>query len=263
MSELVMDVVGGVARIKINRPEVMNAMRAEMWPQLGDLVRELEHNRDVRCVLLTGEGKHFCAGGDVMEFASTVDLTPDERATRWMRSADRTNALLFTVLERIPQPFVVSVRGVAAGGGLSLVAAADLAIASENARFHAAQVKLGAIPDSCAAYNFVRHFGIKRAKQYGFLGETMDAETALELGFVNWVVPDAKLEARTEELVCRLVKIPRAAISGTKALMNAAHRQTIAEYSVQEAIEVGVCVKEEDFVRNVRSFVNKATKSKG
>lgn len=260
MAELEMETRNGVARITINRPEVMNAMRSEMWPQLGDMVREVEHNTDIRCVLLTGAGHNFCSGGDVKEFSTTLDMTPEQRATHWMKNADQTNGHLFAVLERIPQPFVVSFRGVAAGGGMSLVAAADLAIASETARIHAAQIKIGAIPDSCAAYNFVRQFGIKQAKQYGFLGEPMDAQTALQLGLVNWVVPDGELEARTEELVAKLVKMPRVAMARTKALFNAAHRQTLAEYAVQEALDVGACVKEDDYVQNVRKFVTKADK---
>ena len=260
MTELSMDIRDGVARITINRPEVMNAMRSEMWPGLGDLVRQVEHDSAVRCVLITGAGQHFCSGGDVREFSTTLDMTAEERATHWMKNADDTNFHLFAVLERIPQPVVVSLRGVAAGGGMSLVAAADLAIASETARIHAAQIKIGAIPDSCAAYNFVRHFAIKRAKQYGFLGEPMDAHTALELGLVNWVVPDDELEARTEELVKKLAAMPRVALARTKALMNSAHRQTLAEYAVQESLDVGACVRENDYVENVRRFVTKAGK---
>jgi 2-(1,2-epoxy-1,2-dihydrophenyl)acetyl-CoA isomerase len=261
MPELLLDIRANVARITINRPDSMNAMHSQLWPDMLELVREVEHNPEVRCILLSGAGANFCAGGDVKEFSTTIDMTPMERATFWMRSADRTNPL-FVSLERIPQPVVVSCRGIAAGGGLGFVAAADLVIASETSRFFAAQIKLGAIPDSAVTYNLLRNVGVKRAKEYCFLGDTLDARTALDLGLINWVVPDDELEQRTDELLARLVKIPRIALARTKATINAAHTETLADHMVQEAHDVGACVREEDFSRNVRAFVERV-RSKG
>jgi 2-(1,2-epoxy-1,2-dihydrophenyl)acetyl-CoA isomerase len=255
MSEdLLMDVHEGVARIRINRPQAMNAMRSDMWPAMAELVRGIEHDRAVRCVLITGVGANFCSGGDVKEFGTTVDLSAAERAQFWMRNADRTNALFLT-LERIGQPVVVSVRGTAAGGGLALVAAADLAICSENAKFLAAQIKLGAIPDSGAGYNLVRSIGLKRAKQYGLLGDAFDAPTALAIGVVNWVVPDGELEARTDALLARLARTPPVAAARTKAELNAAHTRTLADHFAQEALDVGACVSEEAYGEAVRAFL--------
>jgi 2-(1,2-epoxy-1,2-dihydrophenyl)acetyl-CoA isomerase len=254
--ELRLQVGGGVARITINRPEVMNAINTRMWAELLDMVQSIEHNRAVRCLLLTGDGENFCAGGDVKEFSSTLTLSAGERAQFWMRSADVTNAM-FIALERIPQPVVVSARGVGAGGGMALVAAADLCVASDTARFFAAQIKLGAIPDSGVSYNMVRSMGLKRAKQYGMLGEVMDAKTALDLGLVNWVVPDADLEARTEAVVAKLVKTPATALALTKATINAAWNESLSEHFVQEARDVGQCVTASDYPERVRAFIER------
>src|SRR5271168_4641402 len=176
---------GGIATITINRPSAYNAMKVAMWAGMLEFVQSIEHNPAVRVLVLAGEGKHFCSGADVTEFAQTIDMPPQDLATHWMRQADIINPL-FVTLERIPQPVIASVRGIAAGGGLGLVAGADLIIASDTARFFAAQIKLGAIPDSAVSFNLRRAIGVKKAKQYCFLGDEMDAETALDLGLVNW-----------------------------------------------------------------------------
>ena len=254
--ELKFDVCDGVAHITINRPEAMNAMSTRMWAAMLDLVQGVEHDASVRCLLLSGAGENFCSGGDVKEFSTTLNLSDAERARFWMRSADVTNTM-FMVLERIPQPVVVSARGVGAGGGMALVAAADLCVASDNARFFAAQIKLGAIPDSGVSYNMVRSMGLKRAKQFGMLGEMMDAKTALDLGLVNWVVPDAELEARTAALVARLVKTPAKALALTKATFNNAWNESLGDHFLQEARDVGACVMAPDYPARVRAFVER------
>jgi enoyl-CoA hydratase/carnithine racemase len=256
MSELQFEVRDGAARITINRPELMNAMHSQMWPTMADMVREIEPRKDVRCVLITGAGANFCAGGDVKEFHTTVDMKAEERAVFWTRVADRVNGL-FQILERAPQTVLVSARGVAAGGGLSLIAAADLAIVSENSRFLAAQIKLGAIPDSALGYNLVRSVGLKRAKQVSLLGDAFDAQTALDMGLVNWVVPDDQLAQRTEELVSRVVRIPATAMARTKAELNFAWTRTLADHVAQESQDVAACVAEDAYVDNVRAFIEK------
>jgi 2-(1,2-epoxy-1,2-dihydrophenyl)acetyl-CoA isomerase len=256
MAEILLEIRDNVARFTINRPAAMNALLSTSWHDMLEQVRQVEHNPEVRAILLTGAGANFCAGGNVKEFASTLEMSGPERAAFWMRSADRTNPLFMT-LERLDQPFVVSVRGIAAGGGLGFVGAADLAIVSDNARFFAAQIKLGAIPDSAVAFNLLRNIGVKRAKQYSFLGDALDARTALELGLVNWVVPDAELETRTDELLARLVKMPRTAMALTKAMINEGHTRSLAEHMGQEAKDVGECVMDADFEKRVRKFIER------
>jgi 2-(1,2-epoxy-1,2-dihydrophenyl)acetyl-CoA isomerase len=254
--DLRFDLEGGVATITINRPAAYNAMKTGMWAGMLQFVQELEHDPAIRVVVLTGAGKHFCSGADVNEFAQTVNMPPQDLATHWMRHADIINPL-FVTLERIPQPVIASVRGIAAGGGLGLVAAADLIIASETARLFAAQIKLGAIPDSAVSFNLRRAIGIKKAKQYCFLGDEMDAETARDLGLVNWVVADAELEPETAKLAARLKKMPALAVARTKATLNKSFQNTLAEHFFDEAQDVGACVSHPDFAANVRAFVER------
>lgn len=256
MADLLFEVRDGVARITLNRPQVMNAMTSDMWPAVGEMIAQVEPREDVHCVLISGAGDNFCSGGDIQEFSSTVDMNPQARAVFWARSSDRTN-WLFQLIERVPQTVVTSSRGVAAGGGLALVAAADLAIVSDTSRFLAAQIRIGAIPDSALGYNMVRSVGLKRAKQYGLLGDTFDAATALEMGLVNWVVKDAELEERTEALLARLVRNPRVAMARTKAELNFAHTRTLADHCVQESQDVAACISEPDYPERVRAFLER------
>lgn len=258
MSEdLLFEVRDGVARITINRPALMNAMHRAMWSGMADLVRSIENEPDVRCVLITGAGDNFCAGGDVKEFSTTTDMSPRARGRFWAESGDKGNQL-FQVLERAPQPIVVRVKGMAAGGGMALVAAADLAIAAEGSRYLAAQIKIGAIPDSALSYNLTKNVGPKRAKQYCFLGDIMDAATALEFGLVNWVVPEAELDARTEALVARIVKLPRTALARTKNAMNAAYRVSLADHLAQETLDIGACIEDPEYAERVTAFMNRS-----
>lgn len=256
MSDLLIEVTNGIGRLTINRPGVRNSMPISMYRELKAALQAFEHDPAVRVVLITGAGKHFSAGGDVKEFAATVDFTPQERAAFMANSIDEANAYL-QVLTRIPQPVVVSARGMAIGGGLALIGAADLVIVSETCKMIAGQIAIGGVPDACVSYNLVRLLGVRRAKQYAFLGDTIDAQTALAFGLVNWVVPDDELEARTEEIVARLAKGPRLALGLTKTAMNVAHTATLAEHCAQEPLDIAACVQEEDFARSIKAMVSK------
>ena len=252
----------GIARFTIDRPQAMNAMKNGMWQALGDHLRSIEMDPGIRAVLITGAGDNFCAGGDVKEFSTTLGMTDAERANHWMTSGDRGNQL-FAIIERVPQPVVTRVRGIAAGGGLALVAAADLAIASRNSRFLAAQIRVGVIPDSALSYNLVRNIGPKRAKQICYLGDIFGPDEALDFGLLNWVVPDDELDARTEELLERLVALPQEALGRTKCAMNLAHRISVADHLHQETIDIGAVVTAPDYAERVNAFMERSKQRKG
>lgn len=254
--ELRFDIDGAIARIVIDRPHAMNAMTNGMWARIGDHLRSIEFDRDVRAVLITGAGDNFCAGGDVKEFSTTLGMSDLERANHWMSSGDKGNQM-FAILERIPQPVVVRVRGMAAGGGLAMVAAADLAIVSDKSRFLAAQIRVGVIPDSALSYNLVRNIGPKRAKQIAYFGDIFGPDEALDFGLVNWVVPDAELDARTEELMVRLARLPHEALGRTKRAMNLAHRISINDHLAQETIDIGAVVAHPDYAARVTAFMER------
>jgi 2-(1,2-epoxy-1,2-dihydrophenyl)acetyl-CoA isomerase len=246
----------GVARFTLNRPDAMNALYDDEWAEFADLLGAVEPDPNVRCVLIDAVGPNFSAGGNVKEFASTLDLPSAERAALWMRSGRRASAL-FLLLHRMAQPCVVSVRGVVAGGGLGLALAADLVVASETTRFMPIQINIGAIPDAGVSYNLVRRIGTSRAMQYALLGDEIDAKTAAALGLANWVVPDADLEKKTEEIVGRISHGPQLATVRTKAAINQASHITAAEHFLQEARDIGACVSEAEFVQRIRAVLKR------
>jgi 2-(1,2-epoxy-1,2-dihydrophenyl)acetyl-CoA isomerase len=260
MDEVKLRIEGGIAAITLNRPSVMNALTPAMWARLLATFQEIEHDSSVKCVLLTGEGANFCSGHDVREFAKLASLSPGQIATELKRALDVTNPLFLT-MERIPQPVVASVRGVVAGGGLSLVTACDLIVASDTATFLVAQIKLGAIPDASLAFNLRRAIGIKKAKQYCLLGEKMDAQTAADLKLINWLVPDADLEEKTLDVLNRLSGYSAIALDRTKAVLNRSFNNSLAAHAAEESLEVGRCVMDPAFISNVRAFTQRKSTS--
>lgn len=258
MGDLIIDVSNGIGRLTLNRPQARNSMPATLYGEIDKALRAFEFDKSVRVVLISGEGKHFSAGGDVKEFASTVDFTPEQRAQFMVDAITSANGLL-QVMTRLPQPVVVSARGMAVGGGLAILANADLAIVSENCKMIAGQITIGGIPDMSLSYNLVRLLGVRRAKQFAFLGDTIDAQTALEMDLVNWVVADDELESRTSALVERLARTPRVALGLTKTAMNVAHTATLPEHMAQEPLDVAACVLDEDFAKAIKAMVAKIT----
>jgi 2-(1,2-epoxy-1,2-dihydrophenyl)acetyl-CoA isomerase len=254
--ELICQVADGIARMKINRPEARNAMTGAVIQEMLTFCRRIENDPEVRCLSITGAGEHFMAGGDVKSFMQVIDQPGEElRANFEQRSLDA--APLWAILERMSKPVVCSVRGFCAGAALSFVAGSDLTIVSDNAKFLLAHVGLGLSPDAATTYHLPRTVGVKIAKQLAFFGDRFDAAEALRIGLVNWVVPDAELDAKTEEILKRLASAPSVSIAQSKRLMNQALGRTISEQVADEGIGVGNCAVSEDLKEGVRAFVEK------
>lgn len=254
--DLICSVAEGIARMTFNRPEARNAMTGSMIQEMLAFCRAIENDPNVRCLSITGAGEHFMAGGDVKGFMPVIDQPAElKRSNFEQRSFDA--APLWVILERMPKAVVCSVRGFSAGAALSLVAGSDLTIASDNAKFLLAHVGLGLCPDAATTYHLPRTVGVKVAKQLAFFGDRVDAPEALRIGLVNWVVPDAELDARTEEILKRLALAPSLSIAQSKRLMNQALGNTISEQLTEEGIGVGDCAVSEDLKEGVRAFVEK------
>jgi 2-(1,2-epoxy-1,2-dihydrophenyl)acetyl-CoA isomerase len=254
--DLICSVAEGIARMTFNRPEARNAMTGPMIQEMLAFCRRIENDPNVRCLSISGAGEHFMAGGDVKGFMPMIDQPAElKRSNFEQRSFDA--APLWVILERMPKAVVCSVRGFSAGAALSLVAGSDLTIASDNAKFLLAHVGLGLCPDAATTYHLPRTVGVKVAKQLAFFGDRFDAQEALRIGLVNWVVPDAELDARTEEILERLALAPSISIAQSKRLMNQALGNTISEQLTEEGIGVGNCAVSDDLKEGVRAFVEK------
>ncbi|MEU6375784.1 enoyl-CoA hydratase-related protein [Streptomyces sp. NPDC046909] len=205
----------GVARIRLNRPDAANGLDVELLRALNDAILTCHSDPRTRVVVLTGEGKNFCAGGDVKTFASKGTALPDylREATAWLQIA--TASLL-----RLKTPVIVGIHGFAAGGGgLGLVCAADIVVAARSARIFSGAVRVGMAPDGGSSVTLAQIVGARKAMELLLFNPTLTAEEAQEIGLVNTVVDDADLEERLLRMARALAVLPPLALAATKRLV--------------------------------------------
>jgi len=206
---------GGVAHLRLNRPEAANGMSVELLKALYDAIMVCHGRPDVRVLLLTGEGTNFCAGGDVQAFASKGTALPDyvRQATAYLQDAVLS-------LTRLEAPVVVAVQGFAAGGGgFGLVCAADMVVAAESAKFLAGATRVGMAPDAGVSVTLPRLVGLRKATEILLTNPVIDAAEALRLGIVSKVVPDNALAASAQALAAELSAGAPKALAATKRLL--------------------------------------------
>lgn len=213
MSDTVLlDTGEGVATITLNRPDALNSFTLELKEALLDTVRQVAADPAVRAVLITGAGRGFCAGQDLREHAellAAADQAPLETVHKHF------NPLVLTIAT-MPKPVVAAVNGIAAGAGASLAFAADFRIAADGAKFLLAFANVGLALDSGASWTLPRLIGHARATAMALLAEPVSATGALEMGLVNAVVPDDRVQAAGRELAVRLAAGPTAAYAAIK-----------------------------------------------
>jgi 2-(1,2-epoxy-1,2-dihydrophenyl)acetyl-CoA isomerase len=245
-----------VFEITLNRPEILNAVNRETIAALAAAVAEAGDDRAARAVLLRGAGTHFCAGGDITMFAELIRLTPAERQKALYGIVDTLHPLLVRMRHML-KPIVAAVQGAAAGFGLSLVLAADLALAAEDAVFTSGYIHLGTSPDGGMTAMLPRIVGLKHAAELMLLGDRFDARRALELGLVNRLVPTEKLAAEAAALAARLAAGPTQAYGRTKALLQATLGDGFDAQLRRETKNFAACAASEDFAEGVRAFLEK------
>jgi methylglutaconyl-CoA hydratase len=191
---------GPVTTVALRRPEARNALNAALIGEVTRCFEELAEDESVRVVVLTGEGPTFCAGADVGYMRDTASFSYEENLEDARRLAD-----MFLAVDDLPKPVVARVRGAAIGGGAGLVAAADLAVAEEEARFAFSEVRLGIAPATIAPF-VVRKIGFSRARALFLSGERFGADLAREIGLVHEVVPEGELDAAVERVAAQLLQ---------------------------------------------------------
>jgi len=214
---VLVSVSDGIADIRLNRPKQLNVLDIAMGEALAATTAEVAADEAVRVVVLSGAGRSFMAGGDLVLFHRDLSRAPDTAA----RLIDLFHAAMRSI-RGMDKPVIAALQGPVAGGGLGLALACDLAIAADDATFLSAYTKIGTIPDGGTTWSLTRLLGPRRAMEMMLLNDRIDAPTALALGLVNRVMPAAELETETRALALRLARMSVTAGAAVKRLVAAA-----------------------------------------
>lgn len=256
---VVVETKDAVAWLRLNRPARMNAVTAAMRRELVDALKRVERDGAVRCVVLTGAGRAFCAGQDVAEFAGDVagalaGAQASEVAGRTLREE---YIPIVMALRTMAKPVVAAVNGVAAGVGASFALACDIRIGSPAAAFVEAFIGLALVPDGGATWMLPRLVGTGRAMEMFLTGAPVGADEAERLGLLNRVVSQDELEGAAGELAGRLAAGPAGAIAATKRAVNHAASSGLEEAMEYESYLQEVMAASGDFREGVEAFLGK------
>lgn len=220
----------GVALVTLDRPEALNALSFDLVDQLAHVLAALDADPSCRAIVLTGSGRAFAAGADILELApqTSASLRDGHRFDVWDR------------LWAVGLPVIAAVRGVALGGGCELAMSCDMIIAAEDAKFGQPEIKLGVMPGVGGTQRLTRAIGKARAMEMVLTGEPIDARLAMSFGLVNRVVPsDATVDAALE-LAARIATMPPLAVRAAKAAVRSAH---------EDALKAGLAAERDAFFR--------------
>ncbi|MDC4324347.1 2-(1,2-epoxy-1,2-dihydrophenyl)acetyl-CoA isomerase PaaG [Acinetobacter baumannii] len=243
----------GVGYLTFNRPKALNSFNVEMHREVAEVLNLWTKNPDVRCVVISGEGRGFCAGQDLGD--RVVD--PNAEAPDLGYSIETYYNPLIKTIVNMPKPVICAVNGVAAGAGANIALACDLVIAAKSANFVQAFCRLGLVPDSAGTWFLPRAVGHARAMGLALLGDKLPAETAKEWGMIWDVVEDAELKAKVTELAERLAKQPTFGLSLIKKAIHQSSNNTFDEQMLLERDLQRIAGRSEDYREGVQAFMNK------
>jgi enoyl-CoA hydratase/carnithine racemase len=235
---------GGVATVTFSRPDKLNALTFDVYADLRDLLGELPHRGDARVLVLTGEGRGFCSGGDVEEIIGELQRMPAAELLEFTRMS----GAVVKAMRDCPLPIVAAVNGVAAGAGTVLALAADLRLVASSAKFSFLFTKVGlAGADMGAAYLLPRLVGLGRAAELLILGGEVEAARAAGIGLATRVVPNDELAAAAQELARELADGPALAYATTKILLTRELDLDLGGAIEMEALAQALLMKSDDF----------------
>ncbi|MDH2588429.1 2-(1,2-epoxy-1,2-dihydrophenyl)acetyl-CoA isomerase PaaG [Acinetobacter baumannii] len=243
----------GVGYLTFNRPKALNSFNVDMHREVAEVLNLWTKNPDVRCVVISGEGRGFCAGQDLGD--RVVD--PNAEAPDLGYSIETYYNPLIKTIVNMPKPVICAVNGVAAGAGANIALACDLVIAAKSANFVQAFCRLGLVPDSAGTWFLPRAVGHARAMGLALLGDKLPAETAKEWGMIWDVVEDTELKTKVTELAERLAKHPTFGLSLIKKAIHQSSNNTFDEQMLLERDLQRIAGRSEDYREGVQAFMNK------
>lgn len=247
---IVYEKIDGVALIRLNRPEMMNALEAAVARDLVDAVRDAASDQSVGSVVLTGTDKVFSSGGDLSKLMQGFELL---EGRQWLKEG--YGQLL--ELARIKKPVIAAVNGYAVGAGFSLALMCDMIYAAESAKFGMAFIKVGAIPDCGALYYLPRLVGLQKAKELVFRGSNISAAEANRIGIVNEIMADDELMPEVMKIAKNLADGPSIALAQAKEILDASSSLSLEAVMEMEIYAQSFCFQTEDHREGVIAFLEK------
>jgi 2-(1,2-epoxy-1,2-dihydrophenyl)acetyl-CoA isomerase len=252
MPDLIETIEDGVATLTLNRPEALNALSNEIRLGLPEAIHRLGADDSVGCIVLTGTGRGFCAGGDVKTMGERSASGFEARA-----AGIRQSGRIPMLMNDTPKVIIGMINGVAVGAGLSMALACDLRIAARSARFGTGFIKIGLSGDWGGTWSLTRLVGTAKARELYFLGDMIGADEALSIGLVNRVADDTALLDTTMTLARRIAAMPRVALGYTKKNLFAAETGDFDTVVDLEALHQARCSQTEDHREAVVAFKEK------
>jgi len=250
---------GAVTELRLNRPQVRNAVDETLRVALSRAVEAIGNSDDVGAVVITGEGSAFCAGGDVSSMRERLQRPRGEVAgSGWRRL--RPAQQLILDLNALTQVTIAAVNGPAAGFGVDLALACDFVVAADSAFLAMSYVQRGLVPDGGGMYFLPRRVGLARAKELILTGRRVDASEALEIGLVDRVAPAAEVLSVALAWASELAAAPRVATGLAKSILNRSLDLSAAEVLALSAQATAICYTTDDHVRLVESFLESRKK---
>lgn len=247
------EIADGYATLTLNRPDRLNSFNVEMHGEVREALARVRTDPQIRCLLLTGAGRGFCAGQDL----SDRNVAPGEEMPDLGHTLERHYNPLIRTLTGLPKPVVCAVNGVAAGAGANIALACDIVLAARSASFIQAFCKLGLIPDSGGTWSLVQAVGLPRAKGLALLGDKLSAEQAAEWGLIWRAIDDEELMPEARRLAAHLATQPTAGLGAIKRALHSAcaadlDRQLDAERDLQR-----IAGRSRDYREGVAAFIEK------
>jgi 2-(1,2-epoxy-1,2-dihydrophenyl)acetyl-CoA isomerase len=245
----------GVASLTLNRPEQLNSFNAQMHKEVREALKQVRQSAEVRCLLITGAGRGFCAGQDLGD----RNVAPGTAAPDLGESIEKNYNPLIRSLRDLPMPVICAVNGVAAGAGANIALACDITLAAKSASFIQAFCKIGLVPDSGGTWTLPRAVGMARAKALALLGDRLSAEQAEQWGMIWRCVDDAALQDEALKLARQLATQPTYGLALIKRALNASASNSFDEQLDLERDLQRLAGRSEDYREGVSAFMAKRT----
>jgi enoyl-CoA hydratase/carnithine racemase len=237
---------GGILKIELNRPQKRNALTLAMYTEFAELLNTAQANPEIRVVLVSAAGDNYSAGNDLQDF---LEHPPG--------SGDSPQKQMIDALRVLDKPLVGAVQGAAVGSGATMLTYFDFVYASQNARFQYPFINLALVPEFGTSFSLPDQVGYLRAAEIVLLGHAFDASTALSLGLVTKVLPDAEVLAAAEQIAQELAQKPSAALKASKRLLRRQVRPHVAQATQDEMVEFSERVRSADAREALTAFFEK------